>query len=490
MLRQLRIDNLVLIREAELSFAPGLNVVTGETGAGKTILTQAVGLLLGAKGESGLVGRAVGEAYVEADLDLPEGILDDDGLEALAEIRPDGEPGLVVSRRVFGDGRSRAYAWGRSAPREDVAGIVERLVGMSGQFEQRRLARPAHQLELLDAFAGEEQLGRRREARQAWRALQAARRRRDELARDSGDRAARRAELQALVEAVEGLEPGAEESLRTERDRLRNSAGLAEAASLAAEAIAPEAMDGEGAADLASKAERSLAPAVELAPELAGAATEIRAAAERLREAATDLRGFLASLEAEPGRLEAVEERIGEIADARRRFEAASVEELLELAAAAREEAAALDEGRDPLATADEALAAATASYETVSGSLREGRRSAAARFAAAAQEELAALGLGDGELRVELGEREPGPTGADEASFLDPAERGPRLRSRREHRLGRGALAARARAANSGAQPGRGADDRVRRDRRGRRRANGPRGGGSPFAVWQSRRK
>src|SRR5690349_23789287 len=175
MLRRLRIENLVLIREAELDLAPGLNAITGETGAGKTILAQAVGLLLGTKADDSLVGPAGGEAYVEAELDLP------DELEALGELVPEDEDALVVARRVFGDGRTRAYAWGRSAAREDVAAAVERVVAMSGQFEQRRLARPAYQLEVLDRFCGEEQLRRRADARNAWRELLAARRRHDEL---------------------------------------------------------------------------------------------------------------------------------------------------------------------------------------------------------------------------------------------------------------------------------------------------------------------
>src|SRR5437762_9836076 len=87
MLRRLRIENLVLIRDAELAFAPGLNAITGETGAGKTILAQAVGLLLGAKADASLIGAGGAEAYVEAELELPAGLLDDDGLEGLAELR-------------------------------------------------------------------------------------------------------------------------------------------------------------------------------------------------------------------------------------------------------------------------------------------------------------------------------------------------------------------------------------------------------------------
>src|SRR5437764_14308233 len=171
MLRRLRIENLVLIREAELELAPGLNAITGETGAGKTILAQALGLLLGAKGDDSYVGAAGEEAYVEAELDLPE------DLEALDELRPEDEDALVAARRVFADGRTRAYAWGRAAARDDVAAVGERLIAMSGQFEQRRLARARYQLDVLDAFCGGEQLRRRAELRVAWRELQRGRRR-------------------------------------------------------------------------------------------------------------------------------------------------------------------------------------------------------------------------------------------------------------------------------------------------------------------------
>ena len=133
-LRRLRIENLVLIREAELELGPGLNAITGETGAGKTILAQAVGLLLGSRGDAALVGAGGEEAYVEAEINLPDGLLEEDGFDALAELRPEGEEGLVLARRVFGDGRTRAYAWGRAAARDDVAAVAERLIAMSGQF--------------------------------------------------------------------------------------------------------------------------------------------------------------------------------------------------------------------------------------------------------------------------------------------------------------------------------------------------------------------
>src|SRR5439155_3890508 len=140
-----------------------------ETGAGKTILAHAIGLVLGAKADAAAIGADATEAYVEAEFDLPGGLLDEDGLEALAELRPDGEDGLVLARRIFPDGRTRAYAWGRSAAREAVASAAERLIAMSGQFEQRRLARPSYQLDVLDAFCGDAQPRRRAPARPAWR---------------------------------------------------------------------------------------------------------------------------------------------------------------------------------------------------------------------------------------------------------------------------------------------------------------------------------
>src|SRR4029453_14870508 len=154
MLRRLRIENLVLIREADLELSAGLNAITGETGAGKTVLAQAVGLLLGAKGDAKAIGPGAEEAYVEAEFDVPSGFFEEEGLEALAELQPEDEPGLVIARRVFGDGRTCAYAWGRAAAREDVAAAGELLVGTSGQFEQRRLAPPADQPRLRAPLVG------------------------------------------------------------------------------------------------------------------------------------------------------------------------------------------------------------------------------------------------------------------------------------------------------------------------------------------------
>jgi DNA repair protein RecN (Recombination protein N) len=416
-LRRLRIENLVLIREAELSFDPGLNAVTGETGAGKTIFAQAVGLLLGAKAEASSVGADAAEAYVEAELDVPDGFFDDEELTSLAELRPEGESGLVLARRVFADGRTRAYAWGRAVAREDVAAAAERLIAMSGQFEQRRLARPAFQLDALDAFCGEEQLERRRETATAWRELGAARRRHDELTRDAGSVVARLAELEALAEATEGLGADDKESLRAQRERLRHVTELAEAAAEATNAIAPD--EGEGATSLAARAERALAPLERLAPELGAAAEELRDVAVRLREVGSDLHSFLASLETDPARVEEIESALERIADLERRFGASSYEELLERAEAARTELEDATLGQDPGEAAAAAVASAEAHVGALAEELRAVRRSQGRSFAEAVADELQGLGMGEGEFLAELRERDQGATGADEVVFL-----------------------------------------------------------------------
>jgi DNA repair protein RecN (Recombination protein N) len=411
-LRRLRIENLVLIREAELELGPGLNAITGETGAGKTILAQALGLLLGAKGDDSYVGAAGEEAYVEAELDLPE------DLEGLEELRPEDEEALVAARRVFADGRTRAYAWGRAAAREDVAAAVERVVAMSGQFEQRRLARPSYQLEVLDRFCGQEQLVRRAAARAAWRDLVAAQRRHDDLTANAALAEARLAELRALVDDTEGFEPGDEERLRSERERHRHVAELAAGAAAAASALAPE--EGEGATGLVAQAERSVAHLERLAPELKRAGDELRDVELRLRETASDLHAFLASLEAEPGRLEQLEAELDRSAEAKRRFRCATYEELLARREEARAELAALEEGSDPAEVAARELAEAEARVQALGLELRAERNAAAPAFADAVAAELRDVGMGEGEFLCELRERdESTATGCDEAAFL-----------------------------------------------------------------------
>jgi DNA repair protein RecN (Recombination protein N) len=294
-----------------------------------------------------------------------------------------------------------------------VAAAAEALIAMSGQFEQRRLARAGYRLALVDAFAEADPAP----ARASWRRLQAARRAHEELTRDAASARDRLDALRALVEDTAGLEPGREDELRAERERVRHLTELVEGAAAAASALAPE--DGDGATDLLAAAEREVAPLERLAPELAAVGDTLRDAELRLREAASDLRRFLASLEADPARLEAVEAELERFADLRRRHRAASYDDLLRAADEARRELDALDEGYDPVRAAEEELSAAQAEVDSAHARLREARAAAAEPFARAVARELAGVGLGEGEFHVELRAREPGPSGADEVVFL-----------------------------------------------------------------------
>ena len=242
---------------------------------------------------------------------------------------------------------------------------------MSGQFEQRRLARPAYQLDVLDAFVGDEQV--RASARRA-RRLAGARSPRagatTRSSRDAGAAAARVEALRDLVERTEGLERGEEDALRAERERMRHAAELAEGAARATAAVAPD--DGDGAASLAAAAERALEPLTALAPELEGPTAELRELAVRLSEVGSDLHRFVASLDADPARIEEVESRLDLIAELRgadsspRRSRSCSI-----AATRAVAELDALDGGLDPVAAAAAELAEAEERFAAV------GRRAA-----------------------------------------------------------------------------------------------------------------
>src|SRR5512132_565321 len=167
MLLEFRIENLLLIERAELRLGPGLNAITGETGAGKTILAHSFDLLMGGRARSGIVRPGANEAYVEGVIELPEGLLDDPELAEIAERLPEGSTDLVIGRRVSATGRTSAFLAGRSASAPDLQTLGSRLLAFYGQHEHRKLTLSGAQLETLDGFAGEEHLARRRAYRDA-----------------------------------------------------------------------------------------------------------------------------------------------------------------------------------------------------------------------------------------------------------------------------------------------------------------------------------
>ena len=162
MLRELRIENLLLIERAELRFDEGFNVITGETGAGKTILAHSLDLLMGGRARPQIVRPGASEAWVEGTFDIPADLAEDPQLGEVADRLPEGADQLVLGRRVSAAGRTAAFIGGRSASAGDLKLLGARLLAFYGQHEHRRLVLSSAQLEILDGFAGEAHLARRR----------------------------------------------------------------------------------------------------------------------------------------------------------------------------------------------------------------------------------------------------------------------------------------------------------------------------------------
>src|SRR4051795_4602677 len=167
MLLELRIENLLLIERAELRLGPGLNAITGETGAGKTILAHSFDLLVGGKARDHNVRPGAGEAYVEGVFELPKGLLDDPELAEIAERLPEDATELAIGRRVSASGRTSAFLAGRSASAPELQALGSRLLAFYGQHEHRKLTLSGAQLETLDGFAGDRHLERRRAYRES-----------------------------------------------------------------------------------------------------------------------------------------------------------------------------------------------------------------------------------------------------------------------------------------------------------------------------------
>jgi DNA repair protein RecN (Recombination protein N) len=415
-LTELRVENLLLIERAELRLAPGLNVLTGETGAGKTVLAHALDLLLGGKPRNGIVRPGAAEAYVEGVFELPEALRGE-----LGERLPADAEEVVLARRVSAEGRSRALVNGRSASAADLRELAEPLVAFYGQHEHRRLMLASSQLEVLDAACGPEQAARRTAAAAAHaevRRLEAAL---QELRERSGARERELDLLEFELREIEEADPSESEdqALRAERDRLRHVEAL-RAAALGA--VAAVAGDADGGADGAGAA---LGAAARELDALSGVDAELDALAERWRalvveaeDLGAELRGYAEGLDAEPGRLDVVEERLATL-DRLSRKHGGTVAAVLAHAEGCRER-------RDELLGAEEALEEATAGLERArrelerqAKELRAARVRSAPRLAAEVRDRLQALAMEGAAFEIVLGEREPGPAGADAVEFL-----------------------------------------------------------------------
>jgi DNA repair protein RecN (Recombination protein N) len=412
-LLELRVENLLLIERAELRLAPGLNVLTGETGAGKTVLAHALDLLLGGKARAQIVRPGAAEAYVEGVFELPEALQDE-----LGERLPAEADEVVLARRVTAEGRTRAYVNGRSASVGDLRELAEPLVAFYGQHEHRRLMLASSQLELLDGFCGLEHL----ELRAALAATYARARDLERSLDALHERASgRERELDLLEYELAEIEAAApdeaeEQELLAARERLRHLEALRAAALGAAEAASPD--DGIGAAALLAGGGAALDGVAGVDAPLDALAERWRALAIEAQELAGELRGYAEGLEGDPGALEATEERLA-VLDRLERKHGGTLAAVLAHAEACRARRDELAGAEVALEEARGALAAARAELDEQAAALSATRAEAAPRLAAAVRERLAELAMEGATFEIALTAREPGPTGADAVEFL-----------------------------------------------------------------------
>jgi DNA repair protein RecN (Recombination protein N) len=439
-LLELRIENLLLIERAELRPGQGLTAITGETGAGKTVLAHALDLLLGGKPRSGIVRPGASEAYVEGVFELPARLLEEPEFAELRERVGEELDEIVLARRVSAEGRSRAFVQGRSATAADLQALGGRLVAFFGQHEHRRLTLASAQLDLLDGFCGREQLELRAALAAAHGRMRELERALAELRERAGTRDRDLDLLAFEIEEIEQLDPSEEEreSLVAERSRLRQLDGLLAAAGAGAEAIAPSG-DDPGVATLLSGAER-------LAEQVVGADRELDALAERLaavrleaEDVGAELRRYADSLEAEPGRLDVVEERL-ELYDRLERKHGGSVAAVLAHAERCRRERDRLEQAEVETERAEVALVEARRERDGLAEQVGAARREAAPRLAERVREELAALAMENAAFEVVVEPRgvAAAPAGAESAGAPAPApEIGPTGAERVEFMLG-----------------------------------------------------
>jgi DNA repair protein RecN (Recombination protein N) len=421
MLLELRVENLLLIERAELRLEPGLNVITGETGAGKTVLAHALDLLLGGKPRPGIVRPGASEAYVEGVFAIPDGLFDGDALADLRERLPEDADEIVLGRRVGAEGRTRAFVQGRSASAADLRELGGRLLSFYGQHEHRRLTLSSAQLDILDGFCGPAHMEVRTGYAAAHARVRALRAELSELRARAGARDRDRDLLAFELDEIDNLGPEVEEELAllAERGRLREIDGLRAAAGGGAEAIAPEDGEAMGVSSALSEAER-------LADAVAGADPALDALAERIRalhieadDLGAELRHYTSGLEADPGRLEEVESRLEQY-DRLRRKHGGSVESVLAHAEHCRAELERLERSDEDEARIEQELARACEEEGKLATKLSRARTTAGPRLAERVLEELAQLAMDGAEFAVELEPRdELGPTGADRVELV-----------------------------------------------------------------------
>ncbi|MDP9298225.1 MAG: DNA repair protein RecN [Actinomycetota bacterium] len=396
MLRELHISGLGVIDDLDLELDPGLNVLTGETGAGKTMITVGLSLALGARAAATVVRPGTAAARVQARFDVPDAEHD------AAEWAEDGE--LVLARTVSADGRGSARIGGQLATASALTRVGTVLVELHGQHQAQRLLSTTAQTEFLDRFAGDDHLEALRSYRDSFHRLRIARAAHEELSTASRERERELDLLGYQVREIESVAPrvGETDELVGEEARLSHVERLLETARRAEEALAGE----DGGGDALGSAAASLGEAAGLDSAAGGLADHASSIAAETAELARDIRIYRERLSVDPGRLQEMRERIGALRDLQRKY-GETDRDVMSYLAAASERLAALTGADDRL----EALAAEVAELQTLAtdraGAVTAGRSAAAPTLAGAIAGELDELGMPGARIQVGL---EPAP--------------------------------------------------------------------------------
>jgi DNA repair protein RecN (Recombination protein N) len=416
MLEELRITSLGVIDESVLELGPGLTVITGETGAGKTMIVTALGLLLGGRADSGAVRSGAKAARVEGLVDVSRvaGSPDGDGggeahelgasriVDRVEELGGDVEDGrLLLARQVSAEGRSRGFAGGVSVPIAALAGLADPMVAVHGQSDQHRLLQSAAQRSALDSFAGEETLAVRRRFEERYRRLRAVSAELEDVVSHSRERAREADMLRLGVEEVEQAapEPGEDAALAAEEARLGFADTLRTAAQQAREALSSE----EGAPDALATtgaARKLLDDVRDHDEEAAALADRLAEVSYLLSDVAADVSSYAAGLDTDPARLAAVSERRAALTSLTRKY-GETIDDVLAWSEQASKRLLELDGTDDRIeelrGIRDELLQELSA----LGAGLTERRREAASRLAAVVTEELTSLAMPHAELHV-----------------------------------------------------------------------------------------
>lgn len=429
-LTALSVENVALIDEVTLELEPGLNAITGETGAGKTLLATALQMLLGSRARSETVRAGAKKATVEGTFVLPEETGRQILAEALGDLAEEVEAGdeVVLRRTLTDEGRSRCYVEGVAVPVRALATLGERLVSYHGQREQARLTDPAEQLAILDDFLDEDAARAKRERIALWASVESDRR---ELEALRGSEDARLRELDFLRYQISELESAGYsreevQDLTRERDRLRNVTDLLRSAAATTEALSSE--EG-GAVDAVARAVTELERAVGYDESLSELSQRLGGLAAELDDVVYGLRAYLDELEADPERLDRVEDRLAEMHDLERKY-GEDVEGYLD---EARNRHDRLENSAGTTAELEERIRVGEKRLGELAARITAGREKAAKRLAEKVQENLADLNLGKTTFRAELVEAPPGPSGVERVEFkIQPNPGEPELAVRR----------------------------------------------------------